>query len=164
MKEISELMRGVRDVPFGHQWTARTPIVFPWRNMVVWGLGLPIGLAAWVGWGWMGVRLLHRRRIAYALPWLWGTMFFLYQATQWVKSMRYLLPVYPVFVLFAAWMAIKVSSRARSSKQDDEGESSAEMPPDLTLSPRSRRSDLVFRISLALSHPPHTDRGVAMDL
>jgi len=128
MKEIGELMRGLRDVPFGHQWTARTPIIFPGRNMVVWGLGLPIGLAACAGWGWMGVQLIQRKRTEHLLPWLWGTTFFLYQATQWVKSMRYLLPVYPVFVLFAAWMAVKVSSPVRSSEQDDDGESSVEMP------------------------------------
>jgi 4-amino-4-deoxy-L-arabinose transferase-like glycosyltransferase len=128
MKEISELMRGLRDVPFGHQWTARTPIIFPWSNMVVWGLGLPIGLAAWAGWSWMGLQLMHRRRIEHLLPWLWGTMFFLYQAGQWVKSMRYLLPVYPVFVLFAAWMAVRVATGAQRSEQSDDGESYVQLP------------------------------------
>ncbi len=128
MKEISELMRGLRDVPFGHQWTARTPIIFPWRNMVVWGLGLPIGLAAWAGWGWMGLRLMRGKRMEHLLPWLWGTVFFLYQAGQWVKSMRYLLPVYPVFVLFAAWMAVKVATGARRAEQNDDGASYVEIP------------------------------------
>ncbi|MHB1319606.1 MAG: ArnT family glycosyltransferase, partial [Anaerolineae bacterium] len=132
MREVRELMGGLRDVPFGHQWTARLPVVFPWRNMVIWGLGLPLGIAATVGWGWMGwdlavgavvgtaVRTGARtattssvmRHTAHLLPWVWSTVFFFYQATQWVKSMRYLLPIYPFLALFAAWATIRVASRA----------------------------------------------------
>lgn len=103
MKGIQELMSGLRDVPYGHQWAARAPLIFPGRNMVVWGMGLPLGLAAWVGWGMLGWQILWRRQWQHLLAWAWGTVFFLYQGTQWVKSMRYLLPVYPVFTLFAAW-------------------------------------------------------------
>ena len=99
---IRRLMSGEVDAPPGHQWTDRTPIVFPWVNMVVWGLGIPLGVAAWAGWALVGVELLRGRRV-HLLPWTWGTGFFLYQATQWVKSMRYLLPVYTVFILFAAY-------------------------------------------------------------
>ncbi|MGC9520596.1 MAG: DUF2298 domain-containing protein [Anaerolineae bacterium] len=135
MREVQDLMRGLRDVPFGHQWTARAPILFPWRNMVVWGLGLPLGIAAWVGWaitGWDIVvdrRVVHRR-YAPLLPWLWGSGFFLYQATQWVKSMRYLLPIYPVFALFAAALVVRMARLAavgwpRRHERDDCGTSIA---------------------------------------
>ena len=113
MRYIRDLVNGKADTPPGHQWTNRTPILFPWRNMVFWGLGLPLGLSAWLGWGAMGWRLL-RRRWLHLLPWVWGTGFFLYQATQWVKSMRYLLPVYPVFVLFAAWLLGRLAQRGAS--------------------------------------------------
>ncbi len=85
--------------------------------MVFWGLGLPLGLAAWAGWGWGGLHLLRRGRregpMALAgdsllLPWLWATGYFLYQGTQWVKSVRYLLPVYPAFILLAAWLVVRL--------------------------------------------------------
>ncbi|HUV88882.1 MAG TPA: glycosyltransferase family 39 protein, partial [Anaerolineae bacterium] len=104
---IRRLMSGEVDSPPGHQWTARTPIVFPWVNMVVWGLGLPLGLAAWAGWALVGVELLRGQR-RHLIPWAWGTGFFLYQATQWVKSMRYILPVYYVFILFAAYALLRL--------------------------------------------------------
>ncbi len=104
MKGIQELMSGLRDVPYGHQWTARTPIIFPGLNMVVWGMGLPLGVAAWVGWAVLGWQTLRHRQWQHLLVWAWGTVFFLYQGTQWVKSMRYLLPIYPVFTLFGAWV------------------------------------------------------------
>ncbi|MFP4344744.1 MAG: DUF2298 domain-containing protein [Anaerolineales bacterium] len=104
MRRIQKLVSGEVDTPPGHQWTNRPPILFPWRNMVFWGMGLPLGLTAWLGWGLLGWRTFRTRRWAQAIPWLWGSGFFLYQGTQWVKSMRYLLPIYPVFVLFAAWI------------------------------------------------------------
>ena len=110
---IRRLMSGEVDSPPGHQWTDRTPIVFPWINMVVWGMGIPLGLAAWGGWALTGVELLRGRR-EHLIPWAWGTGFFLYQATQWVKSMRYLLPVYGVFTLFAAYALWRLIHWART--------------------------------------------------
>ncbi|MEA3308797.1 MAG: DUF2298 domain-containing protein [Chloroflexota bacterium] len=114
MRQASKLASGKIDVPFGHQWTRRAPILFPWLNMVFWGLGLPLGLTAWCSWAALGWRTFRRLDWRPLLPWLWGTLFFLYQSTQWVKSMRYLLPVYPVFVLFAAWGLFYGREKARS--------------------------------------------------
>jgi YYY domain-containing protein len=116
MKDAQELANGLRDVPFGHQWTARTPIIFPLLNMIFWGMGLPLGIAVWIGWGVMGWHLVRRREWQHALIWVWGTLFFLYQGTQWVKSMRYLLPVYPVFTVFGAWVLLRGVKAASVSK------------------------------------------------
>ncbi len=107
MRDAQEMATGLRDVPFGHQWTARTPLVFPWVNMLFWGMGLPLGISAWVGWGTMAWSLFRKREWRHLLLWVWGTVFFLYQATLWVKSMRYLLPVYPVFTIFGAWALMR---------------------------------------------------------
>ena len=124
MAEVRGLMSGAVDTYPGHQWTNRLPLVFPWVNMVFWGLGPPLGLAAWIGWGGAAVRLLRRwwREGPAALagdpvllPWLWATGYFLYQGTQWVKSVRYLLPVYPAFILLAAWLLVRwIENRRRA--------------------------------------------------
>ena len=114
MRYIRHLMAGDIDAPPGHQWTDRAPILFPLKNMLFWGMGLPLGVAAWLGWaglGWWGVR---RRRWPALIPWGWGMLFFLYQATQWVKSMRYFLPIYPLFVLFAAWGLVRAVNWGRA--------------------------------------------------
>ena len=50
MRYIQSLVNGGADYPPGHQWANRTPFVFPFVNMVVWGMGLPLGLTAWAGW------------------------------------------------------------------------------------------------------------------
>ncbi len=107
MRNIRDLVNGLRDVPYGHQWANRTPILFPGSNMIFWGMGLPLGVLAWIGWGYLGWRIFRHRSWQHLVVWVWGTVFFFYQGTQWVKSMRYLLPVYPVFTLFAAWLAIR---------------------------------------------------------
>ncbi|MFN2284802.1 MAG: DUF2298 domain-containing protein [Anaerolineae bacterium] len=121
MRDAQEMASGLRDVPFGHQWTARAPIIFPLRNMLFWGMGLPLGIAAWAGWGAIAWRLVRKREWQHLLIWVWGTLFFLYQATLWVKSMRYLLPVYPVFTIFGAWVLMGGTKWAWSQRRSAPG-------------------------------------------
>jgi len=99
---------GELDFPSGRQWTNRAPVLFPWVNMVVWGMGLPLGLAAWAGWAVAGFELLRGKR-AHLVLWVWGSFLFLYQATRWVKAMRYALPLYPIFVILAAYLLIRLT-------------------------------------------------------
>jgi len=104
---VTKQLTGEQDVPWGHQWTNRVPFVFPWTNMVFWGLGLALGVVAWTGWGVAGWDLWRgRRRMQHLIPWAWATILFFYQGTQWVKSIRYLLPIYPVLILLGAWIKI----------------------------------------------------------
>lgn len=129
MAEIRNLMSGAVDTYPGHQWTNRTPLVFPWMNIVFWGLGLPLGLMAWAGWGlaaydlaraWWRVRgsvrgkqgaaegeaaIIPASIVPLFLLCIWTIGYFLYQGTQWVKSMRYLLPIYPTLAVSAGWLA-----------------------------------------------------------
>ncbi|WP_352428207.1 DUF2298 domain-containing protein [Thermoflexus sp.] len=112
MREIQALISGEVDYPPGHQWTDRAPILFPLKNMVLWGMGLPFGGAAWVGWLALGLALRRRLRrgerldptaVGLLLLWAWSGGYFLYMGTQWVKSMRYFLPIYPALAGIAAW-------------------------------------------------------------
>lgn len=105
LRQIAAEQGGKVDLPSGRQWTNRAPLLFPWINMVVWGMGLPLGSIAWAGWAMIGYKLLRGERTHLVL-WTWGTLFFLYQATRWVKAMRYFLPLYPVYVIFAAYFLV----------------------------------------------------------
>ncbi len=117
MRKVSELVTGHGvDWPPNHQWWNRTDYVFPWRNMVQWGMGIPLGLAAWLGWAWAGWELVRRRRLAHALPWLWVTLFFAYYGGQWTKTMRYFLPLYPTLILFGAYGLVALYDRARGAR------------------------------------------------
>ena len=61
MRTIASQMVGDVDVPYNHQWTDRTPIVFPWKNMVLYGMGPLLGLTAWSGWVFAAVQIFRRR-------------------------------------------------------------------------------------------------------
>lgn len=108
-----ELVSGDIDYPPGHQWTSRTPLWFPWKNMVLWGMGLPLGLTAWAGWGVAAWRLFRRKEWVHLIPVSWVGILFLHQGTQWVKSLRYFLPIYPMLALLAAWVLVWLWDRAR---------------------------------------------------
>ena len=100
MRSIRLLIGGDADYPPGHQWANRTPFVFPFVNMVYWGLGLPLGITAWVGWAvatWQVLRALTLSKgVAQArphiLPVAWIGGMFLWQGS----------PVCPVDALSAA--------------------------------------------------------------
>ncbi|MEW6180353.1 MAG: glycosyltransferase family 39 protein [Chloroflexota bacterium] len=97
---------GIGGGPPGEQWAARPAILFPLMNMVVWGMGLPLGLTAWLGFGLAAWQVLRRglRYRAHLIPLVWVGGYFLFMGTRWVKSIRYFLPIYPFLALLAAWL------------------------------------------------------------
>lgn len=103
MGMISKLVSGQIDYPPSHQWTSREPIWYVLKNLVLWGLGAPLGLALWFAWGIMGWQLVRRHRWEHLLPWVWMTLTFFYQSVQFVKTVRYMLPIYPTMALMAAF-------------------------------------------------------------
>jgi YYY domain-containing protein len=108
LRQILAEQSGI-DSPPSQQWTDRTPLLFPWVNMVVWGMGLPLGLAAWIGWAVMGVELWRGRRIhLHLILWVWASLMFLYLGTRWAMAMRYFIFLYPLFVLMAAYVLIRL--------------------------------------------------------
>ncbi len=116
IREIWGQMGGDVDFPPNHQWTDRLALVFPWQNMVFWGMGPALGLTAWVGFCWAGSQLLRRRAGSrrHVLPVVWSGLYFLWQGTQWVKPMRYFLPIYPTLILLGAWVFYELSKGKRS--------------------------------------------------
>jgi YYY domain-containing protein len=114
MSEIQSLQSPDASFPPALQWTDRTPIVFPWINMVFWGMGLAAGLAAWFGFLWALWRIIRARPdwLAHVLPVVWAGSYFLFMSTRWVKSIRYFLPIYPFLFILAGWALIALWQRA----------------------------------------------------
>ncbi|NLD72152.1 MAG: hypothetical protein GX649_05475, partial [Chloroflexi bacterium] len=113
MDAIQRLVTGETDYPPSHQWTARAPVWYALKNMVLWGLGLPLGLAVWAAWGLMAYEMA-KGRWTHILPWAWMTFTFFYQSVQFVKTVRYMLPIYPTMALIAAYGLVRVWGLARS--------------------------------------------------
>jgi uncharacterized membrane protein len=121
MNQARLLVSGEIDTPPGHQWTNRTALWFPWKNMVVWGMGPPLGLTAWIAWLAAAWLLVRHGRASHLIPVLWIGVLFLHQGTQWVKSMRYFLPIYPLLALSAAWFLVRLWEKSRAWLLPDSG-------------------------------------------
>ncbi len=108
MKVASSESSGQSGGPPAEQWAHRPAILFPLVNMVLWGMGLPLGVAVWTGWGaalWQTLRAKNWQ--SHLLPVLWAGGYFFFMGTRWVKSVRYFLPIYPFLCLLAAWLLIE---------------------------------------------------------
>ncbi len=66
MEEIAGQLSGERESPPGIQWAGRIMYFDPWKNIVLWGLGLPLGLAAWGAWLWAIIRSIASLRRTFA--------------------------------------------------------------------------------------------------
>jgi YYY domain-containing protein len=114
---------GEADMPWGRQWTERTPWLFPLQNMVVWGMGVPLGVAAWLGVVLIVVQLIlawrrsRNRQLGsepprmanwdlIIIPLAWVLLTFVWQGMQFVKSVRYFLPIFPYLAMFAAYLVV----------------------------------------------------------
>jgi YYY domain-containing protein len=123
---------GEADLPWGRQWTERTPWLYPLENMVLWGMGLPLGVAAWLGTALVVVRMIRawwqRRSRGKAgsgefrnwdlilIPLAWVLLTFVWQGMQYVKSVRYFLPIYPYLAMFAAYLVVRAWDWARGRR------------------------------------------------
>ena len=105
---------GVNAGPPGEQWAHRAAILFPWTNIVLWGMGLPLGLMSWLGFAWSAWRIIRRQGTweAHLLTLAWTGGYFLFMGTRWVKSIRYFLPIYPFLALLAAWGLVELWQQA----------------------------------------------------
>ncbi|MBW4436989.1 MAG: glycosyltransferase family 39 protein [Pleurocapsa minor GSE-CHR-MK-17-07R] len=100
-----QLVSGSIDSPPNFQWGGRTPYLFPWWNMVMWGMGLPLGLTAWAAFIWAFYRLIRGKRGATLniLLLAWVTFYFAFMGRNWVMTMRYFIPLYASLAVLAAW-------------------------------------------------------------
>lgn len=111
MTYVSDLVAGKIDAPPGHQWTGRTPYVFPFDNMVQWGLGVPLGLAGWAGFLLALYQLIRYRKWNHLLIVVWVGITFAYTGQQFVKTMRYFLQIYPFLALLGGWFIVELWDR-----------------------------------------------------
>ncbi|MDQ3655811.1 MAG: phospholipid carrier-dependent glycosyltransferase, partial [Chloroflexota bacterium] len=112
-----EFWQGVQAGEIGYppsiQWSERTPIVFQLKNLVLWGMGPGLAIAAIGGLAWH----LWSMAVARCWPsWLtlglagWICFHLLYFGIAFSQTQRYLMPAYPFLVLLAA-AAIAASVR-----------------------------------------------------
>lgn len=85
--------------PPGVQWIHKTPIVFSLTNIAFFGVGVAAFIFVLIGLFVIATRQRHLHLIAFAV---WAGLFFVFQSTQYVKTMRYFIFIYPFLAIFAA--------------------------------------------------------------
>ena len=120
---------GEVDLPPSIQWANTSPILFPLKHMVIWGLGIPVGVASLVGTLLGAVVAIARGRWQLGLVAFWATLCLLYFSSVLNKTMRYLLPAYPFAIILAAWLVVGLIELARRSRSDPAVGSSSEREP-----------------------------------
>jgi len=104
------------DWPPAMQW-ARRSVLYSGRNLVLWGLGLPLGLLAFSGVAVATRRVLRRGGSPLVLAVGWAIGYFSWQSLQSNPTMRYQLPIYPTLAFFAAWLVV-VTWRRMAERED----------------------------------------------
>ncbi|HEX6511103.1 MAG TPA: DUF2298 domain-containing protein, partial [Chloroflexota bacterium] len=102
---------GTADVPFLQQWAHTTPIVFPLKDIVLYGMGWPLGLLGLAATAVAGCQLAWRRQWVHLLPVAWIVANLLYLGLQQSKTMRYFYQLYPFLALLAACLVVSLASR-----------------------------------------------------
>ena len=116
MQSLRAQASGDVDFPPALQW-ARRPLTFSLDNLVKWGLGLSLGITAWISYLGMGWEILRKRDGGRHLPlWVFTGLYFVWQSVSWVRSMRYQMLVYPALALFAGWGLVKLWSARKEIK------------------------------------------------
>jgi hypothetical protein len=103
--EQAAIARGALDVPYTRQFHATWPYVYPVVQQLGWGMGLPLGILAFAGLAygvWRAVREPPRRAEWVMLGWAVPT--FAFAGALYAKFPRYLLPLTPVLMAYAARM------------------------------------------------------------
>lgn len=97
--------KGDADLPWNLQWARRNHL-YSFINLTTWGLGLPLGILAWIGFLYMGWRII-KGEWRHALLWAWTAVYFIWQSFQFNPTMRYQLPIYPLLGMMAAWFVFE---------------------------------------------------------
>lgn len=108
---------GLIDIKAGIQWVGRTPILYIVQNLVAWGMGPPLGLAALAALAVGTWRVLRSPR--WPSWWMlgmlgWSIAQILLYGTNMAQAQRYLLPIYPFLIALAAGLLVEVADRFRS--------------------------------------------------
>jgi 4-amino-4-deoxy-L-arabinose transferase-like glycosyltransferase len=107
---------GQLDVPYTRQFAGTWPFVYPFEQLVQWGLGAPLAVLALAGLGYALYRAV--RHNATPGEWVvlaWAVPFALLTGASFARFPRYLLPLTPVLCVYAALLLARVARRTRTA-------------------------------------------------
>lgn len=115
-RDITEQSRMVREaglLPYTNQYVGVPKYVYDLTQLVLWGMAPPLGLVAVWATATRVVGAVRERAAIDVMLLAWVVPFFLITGSFDVKFIRYLLPIYPVMILWAAALLWRLGERSR---------------------------------------------------
>ncbi len=108
--EQNDLSRGLLDYPYVIQFANTTPFVYELQQLLLYDMGLPLGLLGLAGFGWAVSRLWRTLNSDWTILVTWLVVYFAIVGSAYTKFTRYMLPVFtPLAICGAcaifAWLA-----------------------------------------------------------
>ena len=111
------MSQGWYDFPYTRQYIGTVPYLYPARQILLYAMGLPLGLVGMLGLGWLLVRLFKQRRAGLAVFLSWPVLYGLMQGAAHAKFVRYALPVLPFLSVCAAAWLVHIWDTAQISRR-----------------------------------------------
>jgi hypothetical protein len=113
VSEQSNLVRGSLDLPYVRQFAGTIPVLYQGQNLILWGLGVTLGVASLLGLFWLCWTLWHNIFSSWLVVISWVVVYGAIVCSFFVKYMRYMLPLYPFFALMAAAFLVVALQKMR---------------------------------------------------
>jgi len=102
VSEQGNLARGTLDFPYVRQFAGTIPFLYQAQNMLLWGIGLTLGIAIAAAFIWLGWQIWKCSAGLWLVVLSWIVVYGVLTGSFYVKFMRYMLPLYPFLTLMAA--------------------------------------------------------------
>lgn len=121
LQELKNSAQPGMTFPPAVQWNNTTPILYPLKHMILWGLGLPLGITSLLGIIFMvfvllkkikkllkNFRNLDNKNIILIALVFTSLAIFVYQGIQFVKPVRYFITIYPLLSLISGYFLAEI--------------------------------------------------------
>jgi YYY domain-containing protein len=116
LAEQNNLSSAAIGFPPSVQWVNR-PIWFSLKNMIVWGLGTPLGFLVCAGFLFMVWRTIKGEWKKHLLLVIWTGVYFALESFVFNRTMRYQMLVYPSLAIIGAWTVDTLWVKAKGLDQ-----------------------------------------------
>jgi len=116
-------MAGEVIFPPSWQWVGTTPYLFPISNMLIWGLGIPLGITVLFGMVYFIYEQIRFLKVHYhirqlvtpltsplLLAFVWIILSFVYRGGNFSKTLRYFFAVVPFLIIFASYFLYQLKT------------------------------------------------------
>jgi hypothetical protein len=113
LMQQSRMARGSTSYPFTYQYRDTTPFLYHIEMQIRWGMGPALGSIAFSGllWGlYKAIRMKFKINPSEIVLLSWTMSYFIFIGGFQVKFMRYMLPIVPILMLYAAHLLMKIQS------------------------------------------------------